>query len=107
MSVLPSTQSLDDIQSPLIIRSEAEQLTGHELIKALSSLKHDEIAPIPPSTMQNKSSNNEAIFASPEDNQCNNQNSKLKIESQKPVFKMVRDVLTKKIDLRQGGSTVG
>lgn len=52
MSILPSSQSLDDIQSPLIIRSEVEQWMGHELFKALSTLNHGEIVPALPSTIE-------------------------------------------------------
>ncbi|TVU26119.1 hypothetical protein EJB05_28653, partial [Eragrostis curvula] len=96
MSVLPISQSLDDTQSPLITRNEAEQLTGYELIKALSSLKHGEMVHVPPSTMENKSSFKEATVVTPEDNQHCNQKLKFKIESQKPSFRMVRDMLTKK-----------
>jgi hypothetical protein len=42
----------EEILLPLMLRSEAEQLVGQELIKALSNLKHLVVAPLSPQAHQ-------------------------------------------------------
>jgi hypothetical protein len=41
----------EDRQSPLPLRSKVEQLTGHQPIKALSTFKHQAVAPLSSSFM--------------------------------------------------------
>jgi hypothetical protein len=47
---------IEEIHSPLLLRSETEQLVGQELIKALSDLKQLPIAPLSPQGQQHSSS---------------------------------------------------
>jgi hypothetical protein len=79
-------------RTPLQIRSEVDQLIGHKLAKALSSFKHDVIAPLSPSILCNTSSEKEAVVVSKKGNQRCNQ----KLLSQRPNIKVVQDLLTKK-----------
>jgi hypothetical protein len=65
-------------------------------MKDLSIFKQNVAAPLSPSIQQNISFQKEAIIVCLEGNQCCNKKSKSKIKSQKPVFKDVRDMLTKK-----------
>jgi hypothetical protein len=60
--------SLQDIQSPMLFRSEAEQLCGHELLKALSNFKQSTVASLSPSIQQNKLLEKEGVGMHPEDN---------------------------------------
>jgi hypothetical protein len=41
---------IEDIQTPMIFRSEMAQLCGHELIKVLSNFKQSIVASLSPST---------------------------------------------------------
>jgi hypothetical protein len=50
-----------DIQTPLQIRAEAEQMIGHELIKSLISFKQNAVAPLTPSILYNTSSKKEEV----------------------------------------------
>jgi hypothetical protein len=76
----------------LQIRSEADQLIGHKLVKALSSFKHDVVAPLSPSFLCNTSSKKEAVVVRKKGNQRCNQ----KLLSRRPNIKVVWDLLTKK-----------
>jgi hypothetical protein len=53
-----------DIQTPLQIRAEAEQMIGHELIKSLISFKQNAVAPLTPSILYNTSSKKEEVVVS-------------------------------------------
>jgi hypothetical protein len=89
-------EPLKDSQSPLLLRSKSEQLTRHQLIKALSTFKHQAIAPLSSSFMH-VSPEKEKVVVSMECKQW--YNPKLKkngIKSQKSRFKVVRDMLVKK-----------
>jgi hypothetical protein len=46
--ILSCIPPFEEIHSPLLLRSEVEQLVGHELIKALSDFKHLVVAPLSP-----------------------------------------------------------
>jgi hypothetical protein len=64
--------SMSDIvgtQTPLEIRSETDQLIGHKLVKALSSFKHDVVAPLSPTILCNTLAEKEAIVVSKKGNQ--------------------------------------
>jgi hypothetical protein len=52
---------IEDIQTPVMFRSEDEQLAGHELIKALRNFKLSSVSPLSPSNRHEPSLNNEAI----------------------------------------------
>jgi hypothetical protein len=66
-----STQTLgqQEDQTPLMVRSEAEQLVGQQLIKALSNFKHDMVYPLSPHILQNTSSEREIIIGNKIDTQ--------------------------------------
>jgi hypothetical protein len=70
---LPPTE---DIQSPMLFRSKADQLCGHELIKALSNFKQSMVAYLSPSTRHNKSLEKEVAGMHPEDNQSHSRQQK-------------------------------
>ncbi|GJM92157.1 hypothetical protein PR202_ga08592 [Eleusine coracana subsp. coracana] len=72
------TQSMDVIETPLKIRSEAEQIIGHELIKALRNFKQNVIVSLSPSIRQNASFDKEAIVVSEANLRCS---QKLRIKS--------------------------
>jgi hypothetical protein len=85
----------EDIQTPLIIRSEAEQSVGHQLIKVLSNFKQNVVAPLSSSNMRT-SFGKEIVSMSTGSNQRHSRKSNFKIKTQKPVVKVTRDMLTKK-----------
>jgi hypothetical protein len=87
--------SLQDIQSPMLFRSEAEQLCGHELLKALSNFKQSTVASLSPSIQQNKLLEKEGVGMHPEDNQSHSRQQNIKIKSRKSEFKVLRDMSTK------------
>lgn len=80
----------EELQTPVLLRSETEQLVGQELIKALSNFKQSMVAPLSPHSRHDTSSEKETVVVHPE--------GKSKTKSRKPVFKIkvVRDMLTKK-----------
>jgi hypothetical protein len=84
--------SLQDIQSPMLFRSEAEQLCGHELLKALSNFKQSTVASLSPSIQQNKLLEKEGVGMHPEDNQSHSRQQNIKIKSRKSEFKVLRDM---------------
>jgi hypothetical protein len=87
-----SMPNMAGTQTPLQIRSEADQLIGHELIKSFCSLKQNVISHLSPSILYNTSFEKEAIVVSKMVNQCCNK----KLLSQKPDIKVVQDLLTNK-----------
>jgi hypothetical protein len=52
---------LENIQMPMLFRSEDEQLVGHNLIKDLSNLKLSAVPPLSPSGHHESPSDNEAL----------------------------------------------
>jgi hypothetical protein len=78
-----------------MIRSEAEQLIGFQLIKALSNLKQNAVTP-PSSSNLRTSFEKETVAAIMGDNQRCSKKLKHKIKSHKPAIKVVRDMLTRK-----------
>jgi hypothetical protein len=44
---------LENIQTPMLFKSEEEQLVGHDLIKALNELKLSSIPPLSPLVVMN------------------------------------------------------
>jgi hypothetical protein len=91
----------------VLLRSEAEQLVGQELIKTLSDFKQLEPAPStppPPPTQQSnphvKISNVEHPVDTdvklPINTQSFSHHQKTKLKCQKPVVMVVRDMLIKK-----------
>ncbi|GJM88133.1 hypothetical protein PR202_ga04160 [Eleusine coracana subsp. coracana] len=64
-------EPLEDGQTPLLIRSEADQLIGHKLIKVLSNFKQNVVAPLSSSNLRR------------------NHNLKNKINCRKPTVKVV------------------
>jgi hypothetical protein len=79
-----------------MLRSEAYQLIDQELIKALSDSKQLAAAPSPPKTQQPIPSVNISDVERPMDTQSYSHHRKTKLNCQKPVVKVVRDMLTKK-----------
>jgi hypothetical protein len=71
---------LDDIQTPMIFRSEDEQLVGHELIKVLRNLELSLVPPLSPSRHHESLSNNEAFVVHPKGNHIYDRQRKLKIK---------------------------
>jgi hypothetical protein len=96
--------STGEIYFPMLLRSEAEQLVGQELIKPLSDFKKLEAAPLTPQTQQPnppaKVSDVEHQVDSdvehPMDTQSIGHLQKTKLKCRKPVVKVARDMLTKK-----------
>jgi hypothetical protein len=86
----------EDFQTPLIFRSEDEQLVGYELIKALLISKLSLLSPLSPISHRESLLNNEVLVAHPKGKQSCDRRRKPKIKSSKPSFKLVRDILTKK-----------
>jgi hypothetical protein len=79
-------------------RSEEEQSVGYELFKALRKLKLSSVSPLPSSSNRHESpSSNEAIVIHPKGGQSHHQRRKGKIKFRKPYFKVVRNLLTKKL----------
>jgi hypothetical protein len=79
-----------------MLRSEAYQLVNQELIKALSDSKQLAAAPSPPKTQQPIPSVNISDVERPVDTQSCSHHRKTKLNCQKPVVKVIRDMLTKK-----------
>jgi hypothetical protein len=88
-------ETFEDIQTPLMIRSEAEQSIGHHLIKALSIFKQNVVAPLSSSNLHT-SVRKEVVSVSMRGNHRRSRKSKFKIKTQKPVVKVTRDMLKKK-----------
>jgi hypothetical protein len=87
---------LENIQTPMLFKSEEEQLVGHDLIKALNELKLSSIPPLSPSGRHESPLDNEAVVVQMKGNQSYNRQRKLKIKSRKLSFKLVRGMLTMK-----------
>jgi hypothetical protein len=86
-----------DNHSPLLLRSKAEQLTGHQLIRALNTFKHQEVASAPLSSFfVHASPEKGKVVMSMEDKQCCSPKLKSRIKFRKSGFKVVRDLLAKK-----------
>lgn len=81
--------SEEDIQSPVMPRSEGEQLIGHELIEALSSFKQSIKASSSPSTRQVTSLEKEAIMINPKGNQSRSPQRKIRLKTRKPDLKVI------------------
>jgi hypothetical protein len=79
----------------LVIRSEAKQSIRHQLIKVLSNFKQNMVTPLSCSNLHT-SCRKKIVSVSSEGNQCRSQISKFKIRIQKPIVKVVHDMLTKK-----------
>jgi hypothetical protein len=58
-----------DIQTPVMFRSEEEQLVGHELIKSLSTFKLSLVPPLSPSSCHESPPSNNATVVHPKGNQ--------------------------------------
>jgi hypothetical protein len=87
---------VEDVQTPVMFRSEDEQLVGHKLIKALRTFKLSPVSPLSPSNRHGSYLNNEAIVVLPKGTQSCYPRRKVKFKSRKPGFKVVHDLLTKK-----------
>jgi hypothetical protein len=61
-SLLPS---VEDMQTPMVFRSEEEQLVGHKLFKALRNFKLSTVPSLSPSSHHESPSNNEANVVLP------------------------------------------
>jgi hypothetical protein len=95
-SCLSNLPLIEDVQTPVMFRTEEEQLVGHELIKALRNFKLSPVSPLSPSNRHESSSNNEAIVVHPKRTQSCYPQRKIKFKSKKPGFKVLWDLLTKK-----------
>jgi hypothetical protein len=84
----------EEIQTLEFLRSEAEQLVGHELIKNLGKFKQMVAAPLSP--RQNSSFEKKSIVLCPQGSQSFSLNRKIKNKSQARAFKVVCDMLMKK-----------
>jgi hypothetical protein len=85
---------MEDISTPVLLRSEVEQLVRQKLTKALSDFNQLTIAPLSPHTQQFTSYVKKSIVEHPVDTQ--NFNQRIKIKSHKLVNKVIRDLLTNK-----------
>jgi hypothetical protein len=74
-----------DIQAPMMVRSDEEQLVGHELFKARSNLK---VASVPPLSS--------SMVVHSEDNQSLYRQRMVQTKSKKTRLKMAQNRLTKK-----------
>jgi hypothetical protein len=88
-----------DIQTPVMVRSEEEQLVGYEFIKALRNLKLSMVPHLSLSSRHESPSNNEAIVVHLNGNQSYDRQKKVKIKSRKSGFKVVHNMLTRKWDV--------
>jgi hypothetical protein len=88
-----------DIQTPVMVRSEEEQLVGYEFIKALRNLKLSMVPHLSLSSRHESPSNNEAIVVHLNGNQSYDRQQKVKIKSRKSGFKVVHNMLTRKWDV--------
>jgi hypothetical protein len=79
--VVDHNPSIEVVKTPVLFRSEAEQLLGFELIKVLSNFKHSLVAPSLLSTQQNTSLEKKAFEGHMEGNQSCSRQQKVKIES--------------------------
>jgi uncharacterized protein YicC (UPF0701 family) len=82
----------EETQTPELLRSEAELLVVHELIKNLGRFK--QMASLSP--RQNSSSEKKLVVLCPRGSQNFSLNRKIKNKSQAPAFKVVRNMLKKK-----------
>jgi hypothetical protein len=89
----PSTY---DIPTLVLFRSEAEQVVEHELIKSLSDFKQVMVAPSPPHTQQFTSSVKKSIVERLIVTQNFSHHTRTKVNFQKSIVKIARDMLTKK-----------
>jgi hypothetical protein len=60
---------LENIQTPMLFRSEEEQPVEHDLIKVLSKLKLSSAPPLSSSGRHESTSDNEAVIVQPKGNQ--------------------------------------
>jgi hypothetical protein len=88
--------SAEEIHSPVMLRSEAEQLVGQELMKALSNFKQMAASPSPPKTQQSTPPVKVSDVERPVDTKSLSHHQKIKLKCQKSVVKVVQDMLTKK-----------
>jgi hypothetical protein len=79
-----------------MVRNEAEQLVGQQLIKALSNFKHNVVHPLSPPTLHNTTFERKATIESKKDTQHCSRKMKHKIKLHKPCIKVVRGMLTKR-----------
>jgi hypothetical protein len=70
--------SSEDIRTPLLFRSEVEQLIDYDLIKALSNFKQSLVAPSSPSTQQSTSLEKKAVAVQREGNQSCSRQQRIK-----------------------------
>jgi hypothetical protein len=87
---------IEDVQTPVMFRSEDEQLVRHNLFKALRNFKLSLVSPLSPSNHHESSSNNEAIVLHLKGTHSCYPWRKVKLKSRKTCFKVVQDLLTKK-----------
>jgi hypothetical protein len=80
----------------MLLRSEAEQRVGHELINVLGDFKQLTVPSLSLHTQLITSSVEKSTLERPVDNQSFSHYQRIKIKSCKPVVKVVRDILTKK-----------
>jgi hypothetical protein len=80
----------------MLLRSEAEQLVGQELIKALSDFKQLAVTPLFPQAQQLNSTVKDSNVEHFVDARSCNLYWGIRLKCQKPVVKVVRDILTKK-----------
>jgi hypothetical protein len=79
----------EEIHSPLLLKSEAEQLVGQELIKALSDFKHLVVAPLSPQAHQLSSFEKDSNVEHLVNTQSISSQRKTKLKGQKPSIQVV------------------
>jgi hypothetical protein len=79
----------EEIHSPLLLKSEAEQLVGQELIKALSDFKHLLVAPLSPQAHQLSSFEKDSNVEHLVNTQSISSQRKTKLKGQKPSIQVV------------------
>jgi hypothetical protein len=88
--------STEDIPTPVLLRSEVEQLVEQELIKSMSDYKQLTVAPISPYTQQFTSYVKKSVVVRPVYARSFHRHQRTKIKSWKTIVKVVCDILTNK-----------
>jgi hypothetical protein len=96
LSVVNHHPFIEVITILMLLRSEAEQRVGYELIKALGDFKQLTVPPLSPHTQLITSSVEKSTLNRLVDNRSFSHHQRIKIKSQKPVVKIVCDMLIKK-----------
>jgi hypothetical protein len=96
LSVVNHHPFIEVITILMLLRSEAEQRVGYELIKALGDFKQLTVPPLSPHTQLITSSVEKSTLNRLVDNRSFSHHQRIKIKSQKLVVKIVCDMLIKK-----------